>query len=69
MIEQMLLRGQVWTCKRVAEVIRRIPEHTGALAILLDHHTSLVSASCATTAVHAFGKRRASGPLIVPPGA
>ena len=46
----------------LAEVIRRIPEHTGALAILVDHDMSLVSACCTTTAVLDFGKLIASGP-------
>jgi branched-chain amino acid transport system ATP-binding protein len=46
----------------LAEVIRRIPEHTGALTILVDHDMSLVSATCATTAVLDFGKLIASGP-------
>jgi ABC-type branched-subunit amino acid transport system ATPase component len=46
----------------LAEVIRRIPEHTGALAILVDHDMSLVSACCSTTAVLDFGKLIASGP-------
>jgi branched-chain amino acid transport system ATP-binding protein len=46
----------------LAEVIRAIPEHTGALAILVDHDMSLVSACCATTAVLDFGKLIASGP-------
>ena len=46
----------------LAEVIRRIPEQTGALAILVDHDMSLVSACCATTAVLDFGKLIASGP-------
>jgi branched-chain amino acid transport system ATP-binding protein len=46
----------------LAEVIRSIPEHTGALAILVDHDMSLVSACCATTAVLDFGKLIASGP-------
>jgi ABC-type branched-subunit amino acid transport system ATPase component len=46
----------------LAEVIRRIPGHTGALAILVDHDMSLVSACCATTAVLDFGKLIASGP-------
>jgi ABC-type branched-subunit amino acid transport system ATPase component len=46
----------------LAEVIRRIPEHTGALAILVDHDMSLVSACCQTTAVLDFGKLIASGP-------
>ena len=47
--------------RHLAEVIRRIPEHTGALAILVDHDMSLVSACCATTAVLDFGKLIASG--------
>jgi ABC-type branched-subunit amino acid transport system ATPase component len=46
----------------LAEVIRRIPEHTGALTILVDHDMSLVSACCGTTAVLDFGKLIASGP-------
>jgi len=46
----------------LAEVIRGIPEHTGALTILVDHDMSLVSACCATTAVLDFGKLIASGP-------
>src|SRR5438270_174648 len=46
----------------LAEVIRQIPEHTGALTILVDHDMSLVSACCATTAVLDFGKLIASGP-------
>ena len=46
----------------LGEVIRRIPEHTGALTILVDHDMSLVSACCAVTAVLDFGKLIASGP-------
>jgi ABC-type branched-subunit amino acid transport system ATPase component len=46
----------------LAEVIRKIPEHTGALTILVDHDMSLVSACCETTAVLDFGKLIASGP-------
>jgi branched-chain amino acid transport system ATP-binding protein len=46
----------------LADVIRRIPERTGALAILVDHDMSLVSACCTTTAVLDFGKLIASGP-------
>jgi len=46
----------------LADVIRRIPARTGALAILVDHDMSLVSACCATTAVLDFGKLIASGP-------
>jgi ABC-type branched-subunit amino acid transport system ATPase component len=46
----------------LSSVIRRIPEHTGALTILVDHDMSLVSAVCETTAVLDFGKLIASGP-------
>jgi branched-chain amino acid transport system ATP-binding protein len=46
----------------LAVVIRNIPEHTGALTILVDHDMSLVSAVCETTAVLDFGKLIASGP-------
>jgi len=46
----------------LGDVIRGIPEHTGALAILVDHDMSLVSACCATTAVLDFGALIASGP-------
>jgi branched-chain amino acid transport system ATP-binding protein len=44
------------------DVIREIPEHTGALVILVDHDMSLVQACCTTTAVLDFGKLIASGP-------
>jgi branched-chain amino acid transport system ATP-binding protein len=43
-------------------VIRKIPEHTGALTILVDHDMSLVSGCCDMTAVLDFGKLLASGP-------
>src|SRR6478735_8428085 len=43
-------------------VIRRIPEHVGALVILVDHDMSLVSACCEVTAVLDFGKLIAAGP-------
>ncbi len=46
----------------LGQVIRGIPEHTGALTILVDHDMSLVSACCATTAVLDFGRLIASGP-------
>ena len=46
----------------LASVIRGIPEHTGALTVLVDHDMSLVSAVCQTTAVLDFGKLIASGP-------
>ena len=45
----------------LAALIRRIPEETGALVILVDHDMSLVSACCATTAVLDFGRLIASG--------
>jgi ABC-type branched-subunit amino acid transport system ATPase component len=48
--------------EHLAQVIRKIPEHFGALVILVDHDMSLVSACCATTAVLDFGKLIASGP-------
>jgi branched-chain amino acid transport system ATP-binding protein len=48
--------------RHLAEVIRSIPEQSGALTILVDHDMSLVSACCDTTAVLDFGKLIASGP-------
>jgi ABC-type branched-subunit amino acid transport system ATPase component len=48
--------------EQLRDVIRQIPEHTGALVILVDHDMSLVQACCATTAVLDFGKMIASGP-------
>jgi branched-chain amino acid transport system ATP-binding protein len=48
--------------RHLADVIRRIPEHTGALTILVDHDMSLVSHCCETTAVLDFGKLIAFGP-------
>jgi branched-chain amino acid transport system ATP-binding protein len=48
--------------EHMGEVIRRIPEQTGAMTILVDHDMSLVSASCEVTAVLDFGKLLASGP-------
>src|SRR5262249_31639003 len=46
----------------LGEVIRAIPEHTGALTILVDHDMSLVSACCQTTAVLDPGTLIAAGP-------
>jgi branched-chain amino acid transport system ATP-binding protein len=46
----------------MGQVIRKIPEHMGALVILVDHDMSLVSACCEVTAVLDFGKLIASGP-------
>ena len=48
--------------EHLAGVVRKIPEHTGALVILVDHDMSLVSACCETTAVLDFGKLIAAGP-------
>jgi branched-chain amino acid transport system ATP-binding protein len=48
--------------QHMGSVIRRIPEHMGALVILVDHDMSLVSACCEVTAVLDFGKLIASGP-------
>jgi branched-chain amino acid transport system ATP-binding protein len=47
---------------QLGQVIKSIPEHVGALVILVDHDMSLVSACCETTAVMDFGKLIASGP-------
>jgi ABC-type branched-subunit amino acid transport system ATPase component len=46
----------------LADVISAIPEHMGALVILVDHDMSLVSACCEVTAVLDFGKLLAAGP-------
>jgi ABC-type branched-subunit amino acid transport system ATPase component len=46
----------------MGQVIRRIPEHMGALVILVDHDMSLVSACCEITAVLDFGRLIAAGP-------
>jgi branched-chain amino acid transport system ATP-binding protein len=48
--------------EHMGEVIRRIPEHTQALTILVDHDMGLVSACCEETAVLDFGKLIAAGP-------
>jgi branched-chain amino acid transport system ATP-binding protein len=48
--------------EHMGSVIRQIPEHSGALVILVDHDMSLVSACCEVTAVLDFGKLIASGP-------
>ncbi len=47
---------------QLRDVIRRIPEATGALVILVDHDMSLVHAVCETTAVLDFGKLLIAGP-------
>jgi branched-chain amino acid transport system ATP-binding protein len=46
----------------LGQVIRGIPEQTGAMVILVDHDMSLVSGCCTRTAVLDFGKMIASGP-------
>jgi len=46
----------------MGQVIRKIPETTGALVVLVDHDMGLVSACCERTAVLDFGKLIASGP-------
>jgi ABC-type branched-subunit amino acid transport system ATPase component len=46
----------------LADVISAIPEHMGALVILVDHDMSLVSACCEVTAVLDFGELLAAGP-------
>jgi branched-chain amino acid transport system ATP-binding protein len=48
--------------KHMGDVIRSIPDETGALVILVDHDMGLVSAVCSNTAVLDFGKLIASGP-------
>jgi branched-chain amino acid transport system ATP-binding protein len=48
--------------EHLGQVIQRIPEHMGALVILVDHDMSLVSACCEVTAVLDFGKLIAAGP-------
>ncbi len=47
--------------EHLAGIIRRIPNETGAVAILVDHDMSLVSACCETTAVLDFGRLIAAG--------
>jgi branched-chain amino acid transport system ATP-binding protein len=46
----------------MGQIIKAIPERTGALTILVDHDMSLVSSCCTNTAVLDFGKLIASGP-------
>ena len=40
----------------MGQIIKHIPDRTGALTILVDHDMSLVSSCCAVTAVLDFGK-------------
>jgi ABC-type branched-subunit amino acid transport system ATPase component len=51
--------------EHLGRVIRAIPEHTGALAVLVDHDMNLVSACCEKTVVLDFGKLIASGPTAL----
>ncbi|MGH3320669.1 MAG: ABC transporter ATP-binding protein [Streptosporangiaceae bacterium] len=48
--------------EHLGTVIRGIPEHSGALVIMVDHDMGLVSACCEVTAVLDFGKLISSGP-------
>jgi branched-chain amino acid transport system ATP-binding protein len=48
--------------ERLGRLIKAIPEHYGALVILVDHDMSLVSACCEMTSVLDFGKLIATGP-------
>ena len=48
--------------EHLSRVIRAIPDHMGALVILVDHDMSLVSACCSVTSVLDFGALIASGP-------
>ena len=45
----------------LGDVINRIPEHSDAIVILVDHDMSLVSSCCSVTAVLDFGRLIASG--------
>ena len=45
----------------LGNVIGRIPEHSDAVVILVDHDMSLVSSCCSVTSVLDFGKLIASG--------
>jgi branched-chain amino acid transport system ATP-binding protein len=48
--------------EHLGRLIMKIPEHFGALTILVDHDMSLVSACCEMTAVLDFGKLITAGP-------
>ncbi|WP_419840878.1 ABC transporter ATP-binding protein [Candidatus Poriferisodalis sp.] len=47
---------------QLAQIIRSVPERTGATVILVDHDMSLVQACCDWTAVLDFGRVVAAGP-------
>jgi branched-chain amino acid transport system ATP-binding protein len=47
---------------QLGSLIVRIPDHTGALTILVDHDMALVGATCAEVAVLDFGEVLAAGP-------
>jgi len=46
---------------RLSEIIRAIPERTGALTVLVDHDMDLVTSCCSITAVLDFGSLLAIG--------
>ena len=46
----------------LGEVIKQIPDRTGALTILVDHDMDLVGATCTHVAVLDFGHVIADGP-------
>ena len=48
--------------EHLAQIIRSVPERTGATVILVDHDMSLVRACCEWTAVLDFGRLVAAGP-------
>ncbi len=48
--------------RRLGQIIRAIPERTGALVILIDHDMDLVAACCDEVAVLDFGRLLAQGP-------
>ena len=48
--------------EHLAQIIRSVPERTGATVILVDHDMSLVQACCEWTAVLDFGRLVAAGP-------
>ena len=50
------------THTRLQEIIKGIPERTGATVILVDHDMVLVQACCSWAAVLDFGRLIASGP-------